>query len=500
MKYISLLSCLLIVVSCAPEVAVKEESIILAGESGSRLDSLLTPYIVGLREQTDNKAGLVVGISKGNQTVYARSFGYADAEKKIPVNFKTKFHIASLSKPFVAAAILKLVDIGALRLEDKIKRHIPEFVMAGQGYENISIRNILTHTSGIPANIKTADWTDPSFGPGALEENLDLLRDIQLEFEPGSQYSYSNSAYDLLGLLIERVSGMRFSEFVTKEILVPAGMSESVYTKPKDTLPEDWALSYSYGLQTQPWTPYPYNERLFPSSGLVTNLEDMMLWATLNLAHGEINGIEVLGKDHYEKMLSPQFATPWGDNIGLSWFLQSYLDRPVIMHQGQDTGFEAIIYLYPKDSVSIVVMANRDYSRTGRIINAASEILFADDLKTYSVSAKYPFSKTYREGGIEAARLKWAELRADTTDNYYVDDDDILSTGAILENAAYWNETREVLEFYKDLNDQSTYAWRLLGNAYLHLGDTLQAIAHYEKCLEINPEYEKAKAALAPFR
>ena len=170
------------------------------------------------------------------------------------------------------------------------------------------------------------------------------------------------------------------------------------------------------------------------------------------------------------------------------------------MHQGQDTGFESIIYIYPKENISIIVMANRDFSRTGRIINAISEILFDKTPKTYSVSGKYKFTQDYNIGGIHKAKSTWFELKKDTTDIYYADDDDILTTGAILENGEKWLETKEILEYYNTLNKESTYSWRLLGNANLNLGDTLTALSNYKKCLEINPNYEKASIAISKLK
>jgi tetratricopeptide (TPR) repeat protein len=292
------------------------------------------------------------------------------------------------------------------------------------------------------------------------------------------------------------VSGRPFDEYIKQEILEPAGMTQTTFKKPADFSSSDWALSHSFGLETQAWSPYPYNERLFPSSGVVASLLDMCKWGQLHIGKGAINGTQVLEEEYYEKVVSPRFDTPWGDKIGLGWFLQSYLDRPIIMHTGFDTGFEAMMYIYPEEEVSIVVLANRDFSRTGRIVNAASEILFGESPKTYEVSAKYPFAKAYKEGGIENAIAAWTTLEKDTSDHYFTDKGDILTTGAILENGQQWKETKEILEYYLTLNDQSTYAWRLLGNAYLNLGDTAKARSCYQQTLTINPDYEKGRIAL----
>ena len=497
--FLKIIILFIIVSSCqSKDTSTKtvQPKIIIESKLGKKLDSLLTPYVNELRNLTDNEAGLAIGITKGEKIIYAKTFGYTNVEKLSETNFNSIFHIASLSKPFTAFAIAKLIQQGKLKLEDQIIKFIPELEMQGGNYNLITIKHILTHTSGIPANISPDDWTNPSYGDNALNENIEALKKHSLDFEPGTKFSYSNSAFDILGIVISRASGMQFSKYIKINILDPAGMTKSTFKKPKDSIPNNWAVPYSYGLKTQEWTPYPYNEKLFPSSGMLTSLLDMCKWAQLHQAKGKIDGNTVLAEEYFNLIVTPQFNTPWDDKIGLSWFLQSYLEHPIIMHTGQDTGFESIIYMYPNDDVSIIVLSNRDFSRTGRIINATSEILFDKELKEYQISAKYKFAETYNNLGIEKAKEVWNTMKMDTTDIYYIDDEDILTTGAILENGKKWSETKEVLEYYNTLNNKSTYSWRLLGNANLNQGDTLSALECYKKCLEINPNYDKAKLAI----
>ncbi len=496
MRYYLPIVILFFVTSCNKEIKHPEEKHIAIGEQGKKLDSLLIPYVNKLRKLTDNEAGLAIGVTKGDQTIFAHCFGYSNIERQKKVDFNSVFHIASVSKPFVAFSIAKLIEQKKLSLDDKIIDLLSEFEMMGSGYDLITVKHILTHSSGIPANISSDDWTNPSFGDKALDENLEIIKTHTLDFEPGTQYSYSNSAFDILGLVISRVSGMQFSDFVTTEILVPAEMNNTTYKKKEDNISHNRAMSYSYGIETQEWQPYPYNEKLFPSSGVLTNLTDMLTWTQIHLGKGTHNDNTILQEKYFNLLIEPHYDTPWGDKIGLSWFLQSYLDRSIVMHQGQDTGFESIVYLYPSEDISIVVMANRDFSRTGRIINAISEILFDEETKSYDVSAKYKFTEDYKKRGIEEAKATWSKLKKDTTDIYYADDDDILTTGAILENGKKWGKTKEILKYYNTLNEKSTYSLRLLGNAYLNLGDTVTAISNYERCLEINPNYEKARIAI----
>ncbi|MEM1220970.1 MAG: serine hydrolase [Bacteroidota bacterium] len=469
---------------------------LIQGATGARMDSLFTPYLEQLRVATDNEAAIAVGITQGEEIVYARSFGLANVAQDIPADLHTLFHVASLSKPFTSLAIATLVEKGALRFDDRLVDIVPEFEMADSNDQEITIRHLLSHSAGVPRHVATDDWLKPSFGPQAVSENLEHARSFALDFKPSSQYSYSNAGFDLLGVVIERVSGQPFAEYLEQAVLRPAGMRTSTFVHEGNSLPSNWAEAYSYGVQTQVWEPFPYSERVLPSSGLKASILDLCQWGLLHVKNGEAPTGRLLKAETMNEIVSPQIATPWGDQMGLGWFLQSYLDRPIIMHTGADTGFEAMIYIYPEEDVSIVVLANRDFARTGRLINAASEILFGQSPKEYQVSARFPFAKTFQRDGMEAARKHWQILEADTTDIYQADSDDLLTAGAVLENGKYWSAANEMLTFYLESNPESTYAWRLLGNTYLGMSDTLQAIDCYRQTLAINPDYEKGQKAL----
>ncbi|MEO1435868.1 MAG: serine hydrolase [Bacteroidota bacterium] len=497
----NLLSLCLLVLTCwsctnEPPLSNTTPDQIITGELGHRLDSLLSPYIDSLRIRTDNQAGIVVGITKSDELIYVKPFGYANIETREKVNLNTIFHIASVSKPFTAVAIAKLIQQGKLQLEDRLIDHLPEFKMQGLGYENITIQHILTHTSGIPRHLSSGEWEHPIIGPEAMDYNLQKAKEAELDFEPGSEYSYSNSAFDILGSLIERVTGMRFHEYMQSNVLQAAGMDHTFYVKPVDRLPAGWAVPYSFGVETSEWSPYPYTENYFPSSGVQTSILDMCRWGLLHLNQGNFEAFSLLDSTHFELFLQPRQATPWGDQIALSWYLQSYLDRPNMMHLGNDTGFEAFTCIYPEDDISITIMANRDFARVGRLVNAASEILFGVAAKSYEVSAKYPFSQAFREQGIESAKAKWEALASDTTDLYFSQITDIRTCGAVLEWNKDYSQAKPILEYYLTKEDQSTYAWRILGNCHLNLSDTTAAVQAYKQALKINPTYEKAKRAL----
>jgi len=167
-KIITLALSLFILSCCWAQTGTR----LVQAKEGRRLDSLLTPYVIELRKHTNNTAGMAIGVTKGEDVIYAKTFGYADVEKSLEADIMTVFHIASVSKPFTAAAIVKLVEEGKLKLDDPILDYIPDFEMKGEEFRNITIRHILTHTSGIPRHISIGDWENPIYGIHALEKNL----------------------------------------------------------------------------------------------------------------------------------------------------------------------------------------------------------------------------------------------------------------------------------------------------------------------------------------
>lgn len=482
--------------SCERQVEVNSNEEIIVGETGKLLDSLLTPFIKDLRTATDNEGGLAIGVTKASKIVFAKTFGFSNIDENSKINLETKFHIASLTKPFVAASILKLVEQNKLKLNDSLGLFLPELNSQESGFSQVTIKQILTHTSGIPGHISFDDWRNPIVGENALEKNLSELQEFELDFKPGSEFSYSNAAFDILGLVISRVSNRSFFDFVEQEILEPIGMINSEFRKPTNEIPQDWANSHAYGLHTQVLVPYPYNLKIAPSSGLKSSIIDMCNWGLFHLGNGTINQQEVIDTNLFNNMISPQIKTPWGDDIGLSWFLQEYLDRPIIMHTGDSHGFESMIYIYPEDEISIVVLSNRSFSRSGRIINATSEVLFGEQIKSYQVSGIYKYSQAYKSQGPDKANELWMSMKKDTIDNYTIDDYSILTSADILDNGGKYEESKDLLHFFLEQKPNSTFGWRLLGKANLNLGDTTTAITCYKKTLEINPNYTKGRVAL----
>lgn len=493
MKQILLLIVFLIIIACQFSVAQTPDKII-KGELGKKLEDKLTPFIEKILEDHD-AVGLSIGITKDDEIIYAKGFGYENIKTKKKTTINTIYHMASVSKPFVATALVKLAEQGKLKLDDPVVKYLPYFKLDGEESKKITIKQILTHTSGMPRNIGSDDWDKPSYGDDALEEYVRSINDAKLEFVPGSKYSYSNSGFDILGDVIAKASGMTFEAYMQKYVLDASGMKNTTYLKP-NYLPENWAAPHVLRLTTELWKHYPYNRKHAPSSALHSNILDMAKWGIINLNRGTFKDHKLLNGKSHDLLLTPTFDTPWGEKIGLSWFLQSYEGKKTILHTGEDTGFETQFIMYPEEKVSIAVMANRNDSRTARIANASFEALMDMPIKPYKVSAKYPFGKEMQANGIEAAKALWQKLKANDKDNYFTSEWEINIVGHSLIEAKRYEEAKQVFQFNIEEFPKSPNVYDSYGDALLAEGDKENAIKYFKKALEIDPNFPDPKPKL----
>jgi CubicO group peptidase (beta-lactamase class C family) len=290
-----------------------------------------------------------------------------------PVTKETLFHMASVTKPFVATAVMQLVEQGKVDLDSPVTKYLPYFHLKDERYRSITVRQMLTHTSGMP-DVDNYHWDQPEYDDGALERYVRSLQDKQLRWEPGSKYAYSNMAYEVLGDLVAKVSGEAFEDYVEANILKPLGMTSSTLLYKKAD-PEKLAEGHTRSKDgsVQPIAHYPYNRAHTPSSNLHSNVVDMARWAFANLNGGELDGHRVLKPSTHALMWKP--ATQAGDRerVGISWFLKESIPfsrskgRTMVMHRGGDDGFLTKIMLLPAEKRGVILMTNYDYGPAMKI-------------------------------------------------------------------------------------------------------------------------------------
>ena len=209
------------------------------------LDDSLTTYLQTVMHRF-RIPGLNIAVIKEGKPLYVKAFGVTNVETKEKMKPEYIFHFASVSKPFVATAIMQLVEQGKMNLDEKLIVYLPYFELADERYKEITIRQMLNHTSGIP-DVRDYEWDKPQYDEGAAERYVRSLKDQQMVFDPGIKFLYSNMAYDILGEVITKVSGQSFEAYVKEHILNPLDMKESSFlikdiSKSLRTTPHLWAF------------------------------------------------------------------------------------------------------------------------------------------------------------------------------------------------------------------------------------------------------------------
>jgi CubicO group peptidase (beta-lactamase class C family) len=208
--------------------------------------------------------GLSVGVWKDGKAVFAGGFGVTVAGGQKPVTSRTVFHMASISKTFVATAVMQLVEQGKVALDDPIVKHVPYFQVKNPRSATITVRQVLSHTAGMP-DVTDYAWDSPQYDDKALERWIRGLKDSSLVFEPGKDFRYSNIGFELLADLVAVVSGESFEEYVQRHILAPAGMAHSTFLM-TDVDSANLAMGHEMVGGGQTPRGYPYNRRHAGSS------------------------------------------------------------------------------------------------------------------------------------------------------------------------------------------------------------------------------------------
>ena len=407
-------SVLFVIPACTFSSKDPKDSIV-RGEMGARLDSVLTPYIDKLVTSYD-LPGLAIGVTNDNQIVYAKTFGYLNIETKEPATLTSLFHMASVSKPFVATAIMQLVEQEKIDLDSPVVSYLPYFKLDDVNYKAITIRQMLNHTSGMP-DVQDYEWYKPAYDEGALERYVRSISSMEMQSTPGEKFAYSNMAFECLGDVIAKVSGISFADYVKKHILNPAGMKESTFLKP-DYLPPNWAAPHARIFSAKLWDEYPYNRMHGPSSTLHSNVLEMCNWAMINLNHGTYEGNSILKPESYDLLWKPWFQNGEEGHVGLSWFLRKYRDQDTIGHSGDDTGFITDFVMLPEKNVSVVVLCNSILAPVQDIKAATLDIILGYEPDIKIPPASIPVCLEMEKNGLDSAVALWDSLKANHPEEY----------------------------------------------------------------------------------
>ena len=343
--------------------------------------------------------GFVYGLVVDGRLIHTGSFGYSNLAEKFPVNNKSEFRIASMTKSFTAMAILRLRDEKRLNLDDPVYLYIPE--MKGQKYltkdaADITIRNLLTHSAGFPED---NPWGDRQLD--VTEEELigTIKKGISFSSNPGTGYEYSNMGFAMLGYIIAKVSGQSYSDYITENILKPLGMNQTFFEYSK--IP-DRELALGYRWLNGKWEEQPYlHDGAYGSmGGMISSADDFSRYVSFHLSAWPPRNDEEMGplkRSSLREMQSPwnlsgfdpEFRYPGGRECpvvtaygyGLGW-MKDCDGRVMIGHGGGLPGFGSHWRILPDYGIGIFSFSNLTYAPVGFInLKALDTIIAIANLK-----------------------------------------------------------------------------------------------------------------------
>lgn len=439
--------------------------------------------------------GISFGLIKNNKILYSGAHGVKSKDTKEPLKTNSVFHMASVSKPFVATAIIQLVEQGKIDLNGKLINYLPYYTMNDENYRDITIKQMLAHTSGIP-NTSDYEWDNPQYDDGAAERYARSQKTVKLDFVPGKKYSYSNPAFDILCDVIAKTSGLTFEDYMKKNIFDPIGMKHSTFFKPdvpKNLATQPHVLGDS--LQIVVSEIYPYNRRHAGSSTLHSNIDDMLLWAKVNLNKGSINGKQIYSRDSYDVLT--EIHTPKGQRkVCLSWFFRNLNDSPVFFHSGNDVGFKSFFGFMPEKKSAFVMMVNTDeFWTTDNVMTIVENSIFNDSIAIKG-PIHYKLKNYILEDGIEKVKEVYYTEQQKEQKDYTFDNGDMDDFGYWLLDRNHLKEALEIFTFNTELEPEHAGWVDSVGDAYRKMDSTNLAIECYKKALEMKPDQEFSRRKL----
>ena len=321
----------------------------LAAPADAQTDSV-DAFVRDFIRRHDIPAAAVSVVHRGKVTK-AAGYGVANLELGVAATGHSVFEIGSITKQITAAAVLMLVEDGKLGLDDPLARYVTGLP---EGWSGIRLRHLLTHTSGLH------DWEgDTAFSlrrEYTAAEFIAFVARHPLDFPPGSRFAYSNSAYPLLGMVVERVSGVPYERFVADRVFTPAGMRESRFRRAEEVVPHR-ASGYvdrdGVLMNGEPLRP----AILAPNGLILSTAADMARWS-IALTSGTL-----LQRASVNAMTTPVRLNDGSsfNAAGIGWFFDGFRGHRMMLHNGSTAaGFSSVIYRYPDDDLSVVVLLNID--------------------------------------------------------------------------------------------------------------------------------------------
>ena len=445
-----------------------------------------------------NITGLTVAITRNDSVIYKKALGFRNIDTREPLTPNNVFHWASVSKTFVGTAVMQLWEQNKIDLDEKLVTYLPYFRQQGSFYKDITIRQMLNHTSGI-GDVDDYEWDKPQYDSGALERFVRGTSKDKMLFAPGKDMRYSNTAYETLGAVIAKVSGMSFETYVRKNILDPLEMYTTSFLYPE--IPDSLRVSgHQWAGKPIVSKHYPYNRMHGPSSTLNSNVQEMTHYAFAHLNRGVYKDKRILADSTYDLWWTNSVKMEGKSEIGLSWWLSKRNGVKLISHSGGDTGFRSFFLLVPEKKTSIILVSNDELLRSYDLATSILDILMDIEPLPGRQQIGFKFAEIMKADGLDAAKEFFATTNADSAKRkFYIwnENDAAIAYPAYLfmQNEMY-AEAIVMFKFNVEQFPNSGWANAHLATAYARSGDTGLARQYFERAIELSPDESSFKEEL----
>ena len=454
-----------------------------AASKSEQIDTLVSRY----HELGQFNGSVLVADADG--VVQKKGYGYANFEWQIPNTPDTRFRLGSITKQFTSMVILQLVKEGKLKLDDRITTHLPDY--RKDTGDRVTIKHLLNHTSGIPSYTSVPGFF-ANDSRDAYEVNAFVKRFASgdLEFEPGSKYVYNNSAYFILGAIIEKLTGKTYAAALEERIFKPLGMKHTGYDVSATVIPK---RASGYVPTPDGVMNAPYLDMTIPyaAGSLYSTVEDLYLW----------------DRALYTEKLLPatlraQMFAPGLNDYGFGWVINKAklhdesTEVGVIMHGGGIHGFNTLLVRVPDRKELVVLLDNT--SRGGKLDEMAmGAISILRGIEPRRPRASIAQALTPHIDDVNATIARYRQLKANESDDYDFSESELNTLGYRLLANGRIPDAIEIFKLNVEMFPDASNPYDSLGEAYLAAGNRELALANYKRSLELDPKNTNAAAAIA---
>lgn len=308
----------------------------------------ITELIEDYTKDKYSAPGISLALTKDGKCVHKESHGFSNLENKVKIDSKTNFYLASLAKSFTAVAVMFLYEKGVLDIYDNIREYFPGLP---NKYNDIKVINLLNHTSGLEDYFGCFIEKDKLSDATNKDIYNFICREDNLKFKVGTKFEYSNTGYVLLSMLIEKVVGTSFSDFLQQNILNPLGMTNTyVFTEDKPIIPN---RAYGYKEKNHKYLCDDYSILTTGDGGIYSNIDDLILWEKT------FNTDLILSKESRDIIYSVEKLNNCLEtNYSFGWFISNINNKKIISHDGGAFGFTTFIGKSIEDNFSMIILTN----------------------------------------------------------------------------------------------------------------------------------------------